>query len=121
LTIFKYNRNTKTQLHAMPPTPQAILFVFNELWGQQQLEDFICGALFGGFDPAMLQAVLSLPPHNETPYKENLVAAAVRLVLAGHQRTPSHILQEMGYLQMLAPLPALEVTNFYRISLCPVH
>jgi hypothetical protein len=105
----------------MPPTPQAILFDFNELWGQQQLDDFICGALFGGFDPAMLQAVLSLPPHNETPYKENLVAAAVRLVLAGHQRTPSHILQEMGYLQMLAPLPALEVTNFYRISMCPVH
>jgi hypothetical protein len=93
----------------MLPTPQALIFVFTELWSPSQVEALVCGFWPPGVPPAHLQALLTSPPHDHTPYLDQLVDVATNLVMAGHQRSLLQILQEMGYLPMPGPLPLIQV------------
>jgi hypothetical protein len=96
----------------MPPTPQAAQFVFAELWSPAQLELYICGFGPAGLSPAHLQGLAGHPVLAGLPYADFLGDIALRLLMAGHQRNAEHILQEIGILPNLAPLPPLEVTFF---------
>jgi hypothetical protein len=96
----------------MPPTPQAAQFVFAELWSPAQLELYICGFGPAGLSPAHLQNLAGHPVLAGLPYADFLGDIALRLLMAGHQRNAEQILQEMGILPYLAPLPPLEVTVF---------
>ena len=93
----------------MPPTPQAVEFVLSELWGPEQTETFICYFWPPGVSPGHLRALMEAPPLNQTPYMDNLVEIATRLVMAGHQRSLAQVLQEMGAIHMPEPLPPIEV------------
>jgi hypothetical protein len=93
----------------MPPTPQALIFVFTELWSPAQVEALVCSFWPPGVPPAHLQALLTSPPHDHTPYLDQLVDVATNLVMAGHQRSLLQILQEMGFLPMPGPLPLIQV------------
>jgi hypothetical protein len=102
----------------MPPTPQAAQFVFVELWSPAQLELYICSFGPAGLSPAHLQALAGHPELAGLPYADFLGDMALRLLMAGHQRNAEQILQEMGILPGLAPLPPLEVTFYRLICLC---
>ncbi len=93
----------------MPPTPQAVIFVFTELWSPAQVEALVCSFWPPGVPPAHLQALLTSPPHDHTPYLDHLVDVAANLVLAGHQRSLQQMLQEMGFLPLPGPLPLIQV------------
>ncbi len=93
----------------MPPSVQAVAFVFNEIWLAQQLEVFICTFAPEGIPLVILRATLTTPPFDQTAYGDQLIDLAVRLVLNGHLRSPGQILQEMGALFLPDPLPPIEV------------
>jgi hypothetical protein len=93
----------------MPPSVQAVAFVFTEIWSTQQLEAFICTFAPEGIPLVVLQAALATPPFDQTSYGDQLIDLAVRLVLNGHQRSPGQILQEMRALFLPEPLPPIEV------------
>jgi hypothetical protein len=96
----------------MPPTPQAVEFVISQVWTPVQLQDFICSFVPGGISTDLLQTALGLHELGELDYIDNMITAALRLVMAGHQRSPEQVLQEMGALPVLAPLPPIEVCIF---------
>ncbi len=96
----------------MPPTPQAVLFVFSELLSPAQTEEVICSLWPPGVVPGHLRALLTSPPFNQTPYMDLLADVATCLVLSGHQRSLVGVLQEMGVLPLNRPLPPIQV-NFY--------
>ncbi len=102
----------------MPPTPQAAQFVFAEIWGLAQLELYICSFGPAGLTPAHLQDLAGHPVLAGLPYADFLGDMALRLLMAGHQRDAEQILQEMGILPSLAPLPPLEVTFSRFICSC---
>ena len=89
----------------MPPTPQAVLFVFSELWAPCQIEAFICSFWPPSVTPGHLRALLEAPPFNQMPYLDHLADIGACLVLSGHQRSLVEVLQEMGALHLPAPLP----------------
>ena len=93
----------------MPPSVQAVAFVFTEIWSTQQLEAFSCTFAPEGIPLVVLQAALTTPPFDQTSYGDQLIDLAVRLVLNGHQSSPGQILQEMGALFLPEPLPPIEV------------
>jgi hypothetical protein len=93
----------------MPTSVQAVAFVFTEIWSTQQLEVFICTFAPEGIPLAVLQAALTTPPFDQTPYGDQVTDLAVRLVISGHQRSPGQLLQDMGALPLLEPLPPIEV------------
>jgi hypothetical protein len=96
----------------MPPTPQAVVFVLTELWSPEQVETLFCSHFPPGFPLAYLRALLTSPPLAYTPYHDHLVDVATNLVLAGHQRSPQQVLEEMGYLPVAGPLPQIQVLIF---------
>jgi len=102
----------------MPPTPQAAQFVFAELWSPAQLELYICSFGPAGLLPAHLQDLAGHPGLAGLPFADFLGDMALRLLMAGHQRNAEQILQEMGILPSLAPLPPLEVTFYQLICSC---
>jgi hypothetical protein len=79
----------------MPPTPQATMFVFSELWAPSQVEAFICHFWPPGVVPGHLRALLEAHPFNQTPYFDHLADIATCLVLSGHQRSLVEVLQEI--------------------------
>jgi hypothetical protein len=93
----------------MPPSVQAVAFIFTEVWSTQQLETFVCTFAPEGIPLAVLQAALTTPPFDHTPYRDQLVDLAVRLVLNGHQRSPGQLLHQMGALFLPEPIPPIEV------------
>jgi hypothetical protein len=93
----------------MPPTPQATMFVFLELWAPSQVEAFICHFWPPGVAPGHLRALLEAHPFNQTPYFDDLADIATCLVLSGHQRSLVEVLQEMGVIHLPAPLPPVQV------------
>jgi hypothetical protein len=94
----------------MPPTPQAVAFVFAELWSPDQTEALICHLWPPGVAPGHLRALLSHAPFDQMPYMDHLVDIGTWLVMAGHQRSLLQILQEMGVYYTPDPLPAMEVS-----------
>ncbi len=101
----------------MPPTPQAVLFVFSELWSPQETEAFICHYWPPGVVPGHLRALLTAAPLNQAPYMDLLIDLATNLVLAGHQRSLVQGLQEMGALPLEEALPPIQV--FFLTGLFP--
>ncbi len=97
----------------MPPTPQAVMFVFSELLSPAQTEEFICRLWPPGVVPGHLRALLTSPPFNQTPYMDLLADVATCLVLSGHQRSLVGVLQEMGVLPLDRPLPPIQVNFLY--------
>ncbi len=93
----------------MPPSPQAVMFVFSELWAPYQTEAFICLFWPPSVAPGHLRALLESPPFDQTPYMDHLADIGTCLVLSGHQRSLVEVLQEMGVLHLPAPLPPLQV------------
>jgi hypothetical protein len=93
----------------MPPSVQAVAFIFTEVWSTQQLETFVCTFAPEGIPLAVLQAALTTPPFDQFPYRDQLVDLAVRLVLNGHQRSPGQLLHQMGALFLPEPIPPIEV------------
>jgi hypothetical protein len=100
----------------MLPTPQAVVFVFTELWSPEQVEALVCSLWPPGIPLADLQALLTSPPLSYAPYHDHLVDVATQLVLAGHQQSLQQVLVEMGYLPLLEPLPQIQVLIFPYIS-----
>ncbi len=96
----------------MPPTPQAVAFVFAELWSPAQTEAFICHFWPPGVAPGHLRALLSHAPFDQMPYMDHLIDIGTWLVMAGHQRSLLQILQEMGVVHAPGPLPPMEVNLF---------
>jgi hypothetical protein len=80
----------------MPPTPQAVAFVFAELWSPAQTEAFICHFWPPGMAPGHLRALLSHAPFDQMPYMDHLIDIGTWLVMAGHQRSLLQILQGDG-------------------------
>jgi hypothetical protein len=97
----------------MPSTPQAALFVFSELWTVPQLENYVCSFGPEGMTLDFLQNLLGLPSHGAVIYLEHLLDIALRLFLAGHQRTLGQVLQETGFLPFHGPLPAIQVLRLF--------
>jgi hypothetical protein len=93
----------------MPPTPQALDFVFTQILSPDQLEEYICSFWPEGIQLVHLRAALSAPPFGSMNYAELLAAVAKRLVMAGHQRSPMLALQELGFLPSPGPLPPIQV------------
>ncbi len=93
----------------MPPTPQAVLFVFSELWAPHQIENFVCRNWPPGVAPGHLRALLTAAPLNQAPYVDLLIDLAANLVLTGHQRSLVQGLQEMGALPLEQALPPIQV------------
>jgi hypothetical protein len=87
--------HTKLKDFIMPPSPKAILFVLTELWSPQQVETLVYTFRPPGFSLADLRALLSAPAVSYAPYHDHLVDVAIQLVLAGHQRNPQQVLQEL--------------------------
>ncbi len=100
----------------MPPTPKAILFVLTELWSPQQVETLVCTFWPPGFPLSDLRALLSAPAVSYAPYHDHLVDVATQLVLAGHQRSPQQVLEELGFLPLAEPLPPIQVRNAVSLS-----
>jgi len=98
----------------MPPTPQAAQFVFTEVMGSAQLEDYIVTFWPHGLPAQHLRGVLGFPQIGEQLYHTRMAEVAVRLLMAGHQRSPGQVLQELGYIPMLAPLPPIQVSKSLR-------
>ena len=94
----------------MPPFPKAIVFVLTELWSPQQVEALVCNFWPPGFCLTELRALLSAPAVSYAPYHDHLVDVATQLVLAGHQRSPQQVLEELGFLPPTGPLPPIQVT-----------
>jgi len=93
----------------MPPTPQAVYFVFSEMWSPMALEAFVLSYSPEGILPGHLQALLSAPPFDHLPYMDYLIDIAYSLVIAGHQRSLPQVLHEMGVLQLEVPPPPIQV------------
>jgi hypothetical protein len=93
----------------MPPTPQAVTFVLSELWSPAETEEFLCQHWPPAVTPGHLRALLSSPPFSDTPYMDHLVDIGLCLVLVGHQRSLVQVLQDMGVLPLLSPLPPIQV------------
>jgi len=93
----------------MPPYPKAIVFVLTELWSPQQVETLVCNFWPPGFPLTDLRALLSAPAVSYAPYHDHLVDVATQLVLAGHQRSPQQVLEELGFLPPAGPLPPIQV------------
>ncbi len=113
------SQNPKRLLHknlTMPPTPKAILFVLTELWSPQQVETLVCTFWPPGFPLSDLRALLSAPAVSYAPYHDHLVDVATQLVLAGHQRSPQQVLEELGFLPLTEPLPPIQVRNAVSLS-----
>jgi hypothetical protein len=106
--------------HIMPPTPQAVTFVLAELWDPSVTEAFICHFWPPGVVPGHLRALLTSPPFSDTPYHDHLVDIGLSLVMVGHQRSLGQILQGMGALPLVDPLPPIEVrfSRFYAVFFC---
>jgi hypothetical protein len=98
----------------MPPTPQAALYVFTEVMGTPQLEEYITSFWPHGLPAQHLRGVLGFPQVGVQLYHGRMVEVAIRLLMAGHTRSPGQILQELGYIPLLAPLPPIQV----RQSVC---
>jgi hypothetical protein len=98
----------------MPPTPLAALFVFTEVMGTPQLEEYITIFWPHGLPAQHLRGVLGFPQIGVQLYHGRMVEMALRLLMAGHTRSPGQILQELGYIPLLAPLPPIQVSK----SLC---
>ncbi len=96
----------------MPPTPLAIEYVVTQVMDPTQLETFICLYEPEGVSHDLLRAALDLELVGLQTYNERMALVAIRLVLAGHQWSPAQILQELGFLPVLAPLPQIQVA-FY--------
>jgi hypothetical protein len=109
--VIKLNLYFQTELSKanMPPTPQAVAFVFSELWSPQETEAFICYFWPPGVVPGHLRALLAAAPLNQVPYMDQLIDIATHLVMAGHQRSLVQVLQEMGALPMEDALPPIQV------------
>ena len=103
------HKNYQHIIFNMPPTPQAVEFVISQVWTPVQLQDFICSFVPGGISTDLLQTALGLHELGELDYIDNMITAALRLVMAGHQRSPEQVLQEMGALPVLTPHPPIEV------------
>jgi hypothetical protein len=86
--------------------------VLKELWSPEQVENLVCSLWPPGVSLAYLQTLLTSPPLSYTPYHNHLVDMATHLVLAGHQRSLQQVLQELGFLPLLAPLPPIQVFVF---------
>jgi hypothetical protein len=71
----------------MSPTPQAALFVFQEVWTQAELEDYICGFSPADANPQFLQSLLEHPLLVGVDYISLLANIALPLLMAGHQRS----------------------------------
>ncbi len=99
-------------LSNMPPTPQAITFVFAELWDPATTEEFLCHFWPPSVSPGHLRALLSAPPFSDTPYLDHLVDIGLCLVIVGHQRSLLQVLQGMGVFVLADPLPLIEVSSF---------
>ena len=93
----------------MPPTPQALDFVFTQILSPDQLEEYICSFWPEGIQLVHLRAALTAPPFGSINYAELLAAVAKRPVMAGHQRSPMLALQELGFLPSPGPLPPIQV------------
>jgi hypothetical protein len=93
----------------MPPSPKAVVFVLTELWSPQQVETLVCTFWPPVFSLAELRALLSAPAVSYAPYHDHLVDVATQLVLAGHQRNPQQVLEELGFLPLTGPLPPIQV------------
>jgi hypothetical protein len=93
----------------MPPTPQALDFVFTQILSPDQLEEYICSFWPEGIQLVHLRAALTAPPFGSMNYAELLATVAKRLVMAGHQRSPMLALQELGFLPSPGPLPPIQV------------
>jgi hypothetical protein len=96
-------------LLTMPPTAQAVIFALTELCSPGQVETMVVTLWPPGVSLADLRALLTSPPVSHMPYHDHLVDVAANLVLAGHQRNLQQVLQDLGFLPLLAPLPPLEV------------
>jgi len=102
----------------MPPTPQALDYVFTQILSPDQLEEYICSFWPEGIQLVHLRAALTAPPFGNMNYAELLAAVAKRLVMAGHQRSPMLALQELGFLPSPGPLPPIQVrVRFWRDAL----
>jgi hypothetical protein len=102
----------------MPPTPQAVYFVFSEMWSPMALEAFVLSYSPEGILPGHLQALLSAPPFDHLPYMDYLIDIAYSLVIAGHQRSLPQVLHEMGVLQLEVPPPPIQVCMNPLLFLC---
>ena len=102
----------------MPPSAQAVVFVFTELWSPAQVEDLVCHFWPPGVSPSQLRALLDSPPFSYAPYHDHLVDIATNLVLAGHQRSLEQMLQELGFIPLHGPLPPIQV--LLPLALCLV-
>jgi hypothetical protein len=114
------SQNPKDYTHknfTMPPTPKAILFVLTELWSPEQVETLVCTFWPPGFSLSDLRALLSAPAVSYAPYHDHLVDVATQLVLAGHQRSPQQVLEELGFLPLTEPLPPIQVNTVFFSSL----
>ncbi len=83
------------------------------------METLVCTFWPPGFSLSNLRALLSAPAVSYAPYHDHLVDVATQLVLAGHQRTPQQVLEELGYLPQTGPLPPIQVK--YRFLFLTVY
>ena len=60
----------------MPPTPQALDFVFTQILSPDQLEEYICSFWPEGIQLVHLRAALTAPPFGSMNYAELLAAVA---------------------------------------------
>jgi hypothetical protein len=99
----------------MPPTPEAAVYVFTEVWPLAKLEDYICS--FGPADanPDFLLALTEHPLLAGMDYVAILADIALPLLMAGHQRDVGQVLQELGLLD-LPPPPPIQVFAGGRIA-----
>jgi hypothetical protein len=89
----------------MPPTPEAAVYVFTEVWPLAKLEDYICS--FGPADanPDFLLTLTEHPLLAGMDYVAILTDIALPLLMAGHQRDVGQVLQELGLLDLPPPPP----------------
>ena len=85
------------------------MFVYQNLWSQTQLEDYICEFGPVGVSPDYLQGLPGHPLLEGMDYMAILATLALRLLLGGHQRDVGHVLKEIGLLPDLPTPPALQV------------
>jgi hypothetical protein len=107
----KASKDSHNTNFTMPPTPKAILFVLPEIRSPQQVETLVCTFWPPGFPLSDLRALLSTPAVSYAPYHDHLVDVATQLILAGHQRSPRQVLEELGFLPPTEPLPPIQVTT----------
>jgi hypothetical protein len=93
----------------MPPTPQAAMFIFTEVWGPAQLENYIASFCPEGLLAEHLQTLLGFPQVGLQLYCSRMAEVALHLLMAGHNRSPVQVLQELGYIPVFAPLPPIQV------------